>query len=256
MGLLAGLLVERLNRTSRDLRQTLAEKTAMEEELVRTARLAAVGRLSAGLAHEIRNPLASIRGAAEVLTDDYPAENPKRRLLDILLREAERLNSVLSRFLEFARSRPSAREELDLSEEACSVVELMANQQNIPPLELEAPEHCPALGQSQEVRQILINLILNAAAASLDGEPIALRVTLAGQRAEVAVLDHGPGFSDEALANFGTPFYSTREGGTGLGLATSLRAAENMGGSLEVDRRHREGARVVLTLPQPPAPED
>jgi len=256
MGLLAGLLVERLNRTSRDLRRTLAEKTAMEEELVRTARLAAVGRLSAGLAHEIRNPLASIRGAAEVLTDDYPAENPKRRLLDILLREAERLNSVLSRFLEFARSRPAAREDVDLAAEARNVIELMNNQKGIPDLNLQAPDRCPAQGQPEEIRQILVNLILNAAAVSPPQAGINIEVQSGAKHARVRVQDRGPGFSDEALANFGTPFFSTRDGGTGLGLATSLRAAENMGGHLDVDRSYRDGASVVLTLPQPSPPEE
>ncbi len=250
MGLLAGLLAERLHQTSQDLRRTFAEKTAVEEELVRSARLAAVGRLSAGLAHEIRNPLASIRGSAELLTDDYPADNSKRRLLDILLLETERLNTVLSRFLEFARQRPAAREELDLVAEARDVIALMANQKDIPPLRLEAPATCQALGELQAVRQILVNLVLNAAAVSPPQCPIIVQIRSTEKNAQIMIQDDGPGFSADALANFGTPFFSTREKGMGLGLAISLRAAEDMGGHLEVDRDFTTGARVVLTLPR------
>ena len=255
MGLLAGQLAERLNSTSRNLaltadnlQHTLDEKIAVEQELVRSARLAAVGRLSAGLAHEIRNPLASIQGAAEVLTDDFPPENPKRRLIDILLQESERLNLVLTRFLEFARSRPGNVEKIDLVQEVTAVVDLLTNQKDIPQLVAKMPDTCKVRGNSEEVRQILVNVILNAAAIDPSGQPIELRVTEDQSVGQIRVIDNGPGFSAEAIDNFGTPFYSSRHGGTGLGLATSLRTAENMGGTLWVDEEYEDGACVVLSL--------
>jgi two-component system, NtrC family, sensor histidine kinase HydH len=248
IGLLAGLLTDRLNLTSRNLRQTLAEKIAVEQELVRSARLAAVGRLSAGLAHEIRNPLASIQGSAEVLADDFPEENPKHHLLVILLRETERLNQVLSRFLEFARSKPGEQQSLDLVRETATVVDLMKNQKDIPDLVTEFPADCRVLGNAEQVRQILVNLILNAAAMGESGSPIRLMVNSGGSSGRVLVCDDGPGFSPEAMENFGTPFFSTRHEGTGMGLATSLRTAENMNGSLKVDENYKNGACVILEL--------
>ncbi len=255
MGLVAGQLVERLNFTSRNLAQTasnlqstLDEKNMMEQELIRSARLAAVGRLSAGLAHEIRNPLASIQGAAEVLTDDFPQNNPKRRLLDILLQESERLNQVLTRFLEFARSKPGEPASIDLVKEVNTVLDLLSNQKNIPTLVAQMPPICKARGNDEEVRQILVNVILNAAAMNPPGQPIQLAVISDNNQAMVKVTDSGPGFSAEAIENFGTPFYSSRHGGTGLGLATSLRSAENMGGTLSVDEEYEAGACVILTL--------
>ncbi len=248
MGLVAGQLAERLNLTSRNLQQTLDEKIAVENELVRSARLAAVGRLSAGLAHEIRNPLASIQGAAEVLADDFPAENPKRNLLDILLQETGRLNQVLSRFLDFARAKPGEQETVDLVQEVNSVIELMANQKDIPPLKTKLPPQCLVLGNGEQVRQILVNLILNAAAMSPGDSPVLITVETKGDSGRVMVIDQGPGFSDEAMENFGTPFFSTRHGGTGLGLATSLRTAENMNGSLGVADDLSMGTCVVLSL--------
>ena len=255
MGLVAGQLVERLNltsrnlsRTAKNLQHTLDEKIAVEQELVRSARLAAVGRLSAGLAHEIRNPLASIQGAAEVLTDDFPPDNPKRRLIDILLQETERLNQVLTRFLEFARSTPGDLKRIDLVQEVKTVVELLTNQKDIPQLVVKLPATCKVRGNSEEVRQILVNVILNAVAIDPSGQPIQVVVAETSGVGQIRVMDSGPGFSSEALENFGTPFYSSRHGGTGLGLATSLRTAENMGGTLSVDEEYKSGACVVLNL--------
>lgn len=248
MGLVAGLLTERLNLTSRNLQQTLDEKIAVEDELVRSARLAAVGRLSAGLAHEIRNPLASIQGAAEVLADDFPEKNPKRKLLNILLQETGRLNQVLSQFLDFARAKPGTQETVDLVHEVNSVVGLMANQKDIPPLVTSLPEECQVRGNREQVRQIVVNLVLNAAAMGLNSSPVTITVESDGTNGRLMVFDQGPGFTPEALENFGTPFFSTRHGGTGLGLATSLRKAENMNGSLSVADDLTIGACVILSL--------
>jgi len=257
VGLLSGILVSRidaakrrLQATARDLQRTLDEKSAVENELVRSARLAAVGRLSAGLAHEIRNPLASIRGAAEVLVDDYPEQNPKRRLLDILLEESGRLNTVLTRFLTFARSEPGTLQPFNLVTEAEAVVDLLAHQPETPQVILTGTEKpILALGNQQQIRQVILNLALNAAAMSPAGQPLEISLGMGKNSCFCAVQDQGPGFSPEDLENFGTPFYSARKGGTGLGLATSLRIVEDQGGTLTVDPNYQQGARVVLELP-------
>ncbi|MGD9547854.1 MAG: sensor histidine kinase [Candidatus Krumholzibacteriia bacterium] len=257
LGLLAGKLVERIDaargrlaRTAADLQDALDEKTRMEDELVRTARLAAVGRLSAGLAHEIRNPLASIQGSAEVLADDFPADHPKSDLLRILLQEAGRLNQVLTRFLTFARSEPGERAVFDLGEEVRTVADLLRHRPGNPVVDVRiAGAPCPAFANREQVRQVLLNLGLNAVAASGPSGRTSFSVERRDDRAVCRVCDTGPGFTSEGLENFGTPFYSTRREGTGLGLATSLRLAEDMGGTLTVDRGFAPGACVVLALP-------
>ena len=147
IGIVAGVLVSRRNRTA-------AEKAAMEEELVRAARLAAVGRLSAGLAHEIRNPLASIQGAAEVLQDDFPAAHPKGKLLRVLIEETGRLNTVLTRFLAFARPRPGGRERVDLAAEARRAVELAGHREGRRDVRARPrpppPARCAAIASSSD----------------------------------------------------------------------------------------------------------
>jgi len=260
VGLLSGILVTRINaardrlgRTAADLQLALDEKTAMEDELVRSARLAAVGRLSAGLAHEIRNPLASIKGSAEVLTDDFPEDHPKGRLLSILLEEANRLNDVLTRFLAFARSEPGERVPFDLGDEIRAVAELIRHRADAPAVELAIPDRgaCLVLGNREQIRQVLLNLALNGAAAAGPSGTLTVELSSAGGRCVCRVLDTGPGFTADAVANFGNPFFSTRPGGTGLGLATSLRIVEDLGGTLAVEDSDEPGGRVVMTLPEP-----
>ena len=140
----------------------------MEDELLRSARLAAVGRLSAGLAHEIRNPLASIQGSAEVLADDFPAGHPKAGLFPvILLQETGRLNLVLTRFLAFAQTEPG-----DRRPSICRGVRrssTCSGAAEAPAVVCEtsgAGPYCPAFGNREQVRQVLLNLGLNAVAAA------------------------------------------------------------------------------------------
>jgi len=258
IGLLTGILVARINaarsrlqQTAVDLRAALHEKTAMENELVRTARLAAVGRLSTGLAHEIRNPLASIQGAAEVLGDDFPADHPKGGLYRILLTETGRLNQVLTRFLAFARSEPGERAAFDLVGEAQAVGQLLAHQPDTAPLRISGETTVMAFGNREQIRQVLLNLAINAAAAAGPDGHVQLDLTQDDSHAICRVIDSGPGFTAEARDNFGTPFFSTKQDGTGLGLATSLRIVEDLGGTLRIEPDQNQGGRIVLALPIP-----
>ncbi len=257
VGLLTGTLVSRINaardrqkRTAEDLRVTLDQKTAMEAELVRSARMAAVGRLSAGLAHEIRNPLASIKGSAEVLADDFPEDHPKSRMFSILQEETGRLNQVLSRFLAFARSEPGEVAPFDLEQECRAVAQLMEHRPEPHIVSITTATGVPlARGNREQVRQVLLNLTLNAAEAGGADGNTRIKIDADGDEVHCSVIDSGPGFTDEARANFGTPFFSTKSDGTGLGLATSLRIIEDLGGTLEVDSGFMEGGRVLMVLP-------
>ncbi|MBK7046726.1 MAG: sensor histidine kinase [bacterium] len=249
VGLVAGVLVDREHATQRSLRRTLEDRDRMASQLLRSERLAAVGRLSAGLAHEIRNPLASINGAAEVLGDDFPAGHPKARLAAILRDESRRLNDVLTRFLTFARGAPATAAPFDLLAEARAVAELARRGPGTPEVTVDGPVSLPqAIGNPEQVRQVLLNLVLNGLAAAGPGGRIEMQVVAEGETVCCRVLDDGPGFSDEAAANFGTPFFSTTNGGTGLGLATSLRLIEDLGGTLVIDREAGRGC-VELRLP-------
>jgi signal transduction histidine kinase len=261
----SGILVDRgraaradLEATARNLRRTLDEKSAMERELVRRERLAAVGRLSAGLAHEIRNPLASIKGAADVLADDFTADHPRGRLLRVMQEETARLNRVLTRFLSFARSGRGQPIRCDLGAEIAAVADLVSHGEAAPLVAVDLPDTgtLELVANREEIRQLLMNLLLNATAAAGRQGRVRVAARREGETLLCVVEDDGPGFDAEALANFGVPFFSTREGGTGLGLATCARVVDDHGGSLRVDTTFSEGARLVVRLPAASRPPE
>ncbi len=260
VGLVCGVLVDRETRirvslelAGDDLRRTLTEKSAMAKQLVQAARLAAVGQLSAGLAHEIRNPLASIKGTADILADDFPDEHPKGRLLRILQAETRRLNEVLTRFLAYARPTSRQDSQVNLSEEINTVVDLVRHDHRDTTIKVDLPATAVMMvGDSQQIHQLLLNLLLNAALASGPGGRISVSLLADETHVQCLIQDSGPGFTPAARQNFGTPFFSTREGGTGLGLAMCVRVAEDHGGSITVDEEQSDGARVVVQLPRQP----
>lgn len=257
VGLVTGKLEDRERRTRDHLRRTLDERERLQAELVRSERLAAVGQLSAGLAHEIRNPLASIKGAAEILGDSTGGDRAdqtdgRSRMLAILKEETARLNEVLTRFLGFARPATEGASRFDLGDELRRLGDLLAHRPDAPRVSVRVPDGVhPCEGDLTQIRQLLLNLGLNAAEAAgpKPGGAVTLALSRQGHELVITVADNGPGFSPEALRNLGTPFFTTRPGGTGLGLATSLRLARDHGGDLVVDPVDTDGARVVVRLP-------
>lgn len=250
IGLVAGILEDRERRTRRRLRASLDERDRLEQELLRRERLAAVGQLSAGLAHEIRNPLASIKGAAEVLGDTEVADSPRGRMLAIIREEAGRLNDVLTRFLSFARPGEARPVRVDLRDELARLADLLAHRDPTADVTLTAgDEPLVVRGDLGQLRQLLLNVGVNAAEAAGPDGRVGLHAMSEGRRAVILIDDNGPGFTPEAVASLGTPFFSTRDGGTGLGLATSLRIARDHGGDVSVESGHDPGARVRICLP-------
>ncbi len=259
VGTLTGALVSRLHSTQRQLEGSAASlKTSLdrleqtEQRLITEARLAAVGRLSAGLAHEIRNPLASIKGSAELLADDFPSGHPKHRLLQVLMDESVRLNQVLTRFLAFARPRPLDRREFEIASEIEDVFSLLRGRGEGQDIRLELRAEDPGLriwGDREQLRQIFLNVLLNACQIAGAGGSVLVECVRRGGVCLIRVRDSGPGFSREALENAFTPFYSSRDQGTGLGLAISHRIAESHGGHIRVRNHPEGGALVEIELP-------
>jgi two-component system, NtrC family, sensor histidine kinase HydH len=242
----------RLEGAARDLGHSLDQLKSTEEQLVRSARLAAVGQLSAGLAHEIRNPLAAIKGSAELLADDFPPGHPKQRLLHVLIEESVRLNNVLSRFLAFAKPRPIEEHEFNIVEEIASVISLLQSRRTPPFVRFAfrpPPTPILLLADRERLRQVLLNIFLNACEATpTDG---AVRIDCAEQSGfcAITVRDEGSGFSREAIDNAFTPFFTTKEHGTGLGLAVSHRIVELHGGTIRLTNAAGGGGIVELLVP-------
>jgi two-component system sensor histidine kinase PilS (NtrC family) len=237
--------------------QDLTRLREMEEQAQRNERLADLGRVAAGLAHELRNPLASMAGSVELLRGGASLADEDRRLMDIVLREAGRLDQLVTRFLEYSRPAVPSRTRADLARVAGETLEVFSHDPAAARVRIEpARAPTPAWCDPDQLRQVLWNLLLNAAqAAPREGEPVAVRVRCALQPDGGALLeveDGGPGISPEDLAQVFTPFFTTKARGSGLGLATVQRIIDAHGGSVAAASAPGQGARFTVRLPAPP----
>jgi two-component system, NtrC family, sensor histidine kinase HydH len=260
------------------LRQVAAQVTVtlqnskLYERMKERARLAAIGEMAAGLAHEIRNPLGAIKGAAQLLqAAEGPAAEglaarggsapPEGEALRIIVEEANRLNNVVSQFLDYARPYRGDQTLLDLCTVVRRTVALLEQEQLAARVTLTldlAPELPQVRADAEQLRQVFLNLGLNAlqAMGEAGGQlTVAARLrhgTLRGQPAEfveASFRDTGPGIKEEDLPHLFIPFYTTKDKGTGLGLPICQRIVENHGGTIEVRSTPGEGARVTVVLP-------
>jgi two-component system sensor histidine kinase PilS (NtrC family) len=234
--------------------QDLTELRAMQEVVERSKRLADLGEVAAGLAHELRNPLASISGCVELLRAVEGLSPEDQRVLGIVLRETARLDALLGRFLAFSRpARPQPRP-VDLAALLGETLDVFAGDATAAGVAIErALAPTPAVCDADQLRQVAWNLLANAAQAIREsGKGTRIRVTCApepGGAATLAVEDDGPGMSEAQRERVFTPFFTTKAKGTGLGLAVVHRIVDAHGGSVAVHSRPGEGARFVVRLP-------
>ncbi len=229
--------------------QDLTEYKALEEQLKRADRLAAVGRLASGMAHEIRNPLASISGSVQLLLENPAMNAEERHLMGIVIREADRLNLLLSDFLGFARPTPVQFECVDVAALLNELIALLESSGQFVHLTIEKqfPDSVTMRLDRQKIRQALWDLMLNAAEAA--GENGTVRVVLDEQMALIAIEDSGSGVSEDDRTKIFEPFYTTKDRGTGLGLANVYSNIEAHKGTVFVAPAALGGARFVIELP-------
>lgn len=229
----------------------------IEEQLRRAERLSALGELSAVLAHEIRNPLGSIRGTAEILKDDLRPGEKKYEFLEILVKETDRLNRVVEDFLQLARPIQVERSTCDLVAELGVVVDLVSSEAAARGVRLLlVPAEIPQVpGDPEKLRQAFLNLILNGIQATMKEGVLTITVCRTGNDmgpppgVEISFADTGEGIAPDLLARIFEPFYTTKEGGTGLGLAITQRIVESHGGKIAVESEKGKGTVFRVRLP-------
>ena len=236
--------------------QDLTELRAMEAQVQRAERLAVIGSLAAGVAHEIRNPLASISGSVELLSNDASDQEDNRPLMNIITREIDRLNGMISDLLDYANPHPRKSIEFDLAVMVCETIQVFEQDRHFEAVELTLTDDSPREGlrlvaDPGKLRQVLWNLLRNAAeaAASSPGAAVKVAVKRAPSAAVIEVVDNGPGLSAEHLAQIFDPFFTTKTRGSGLGLATSHNIVTEHNGRLEVDSDLGAGCRFTVTIP-------
>jgi two-component system sensor histidine kinase PilS (NtrC family) len=220
----------------------------MEVAMQRAERLAAIGRLAAGVAHEIRNPLAAISGSIELLSQTAQSGADKE-LMSIVLREVERLNKLITELLEFARPRALETQRLDMAAALHEMLRVLDHDKRLEGrVELRAPAAVWVEADPAQLKQVIWNLLRNAVEAGGTG-PIEVEARAATGQAFLSVRDHGVGLTAEQRARLFEPFYSTKEGGTGLGLAMVHRIVEAHRGAIEVNAPADGGAAFTIVLP-------
>ncbi|HZX97331.1 MAG TPA: ATP-binding protein [Myxococcales bacterium] len=232
--------------------QDLTELRQMEEAVRRTDRLAVVGGLAAGLAHEIRNPLASMCGSIEILGSSPGLDEQERRLMQVVQSEAERLEGLVREFLSFARPVSPALEALEGSAAVAETMELFRPQLAERGIEVSVRAAAPVWlrADPRQLRQVLWNLLGNAADATPRGGRVEIRLFASGEHGVLEVADTGEGIAEEDLQRIFDPFFTTKERGTGLGLAIVHRIVEAHGGEVSVRSDPGQGSTFRVVLPR------
>ncbi len=227
--------------------------TEAEASVRRSERLAALGQLTAGLAHELRNPLGTIK-AASVLLESHRQAMPAvaAEIAGYISGEVDRTNSLITRFLDFARPIELRTGPVDLNQLADIAIEHLANEDPSRPLNVHRnydPGLPPVLGDEELLERILFNLIQNAVQASQEGAVVTVKTRHEQGLVEVAILDRGAGIPSEDLERIFNPFFTTKVGGIGLGLAISSKIADEHGGAIRVESEPGRGSVFFLRLP-------
>lgn len=249
------------NRSAADRARAVAEELAeanrrlleAEAEMRRSERLAALGQLTAGLAHELRNPLGTMKASAEILLQRIdPAEEIPREMAGYIASEVDRTNSLITRFLDFARPVKLRTASVDLNTVLDRAVEHLTRQTPgaPPPLHKNYDPALPRVeGDAELLERVFFNLIQNALQASPPDATVTMKTRHAAGVVEVAVLDRGAGIRAEDLEQIFNPFFTTKPGGVGLGLAICAKIVDEHGGRIRVESEVGRGSTFLVTLP-------
>lgn len=240
--------------------QDLTQLKAMEEQIRRIEKLKALGELSVGIAHEIRNPLASISGSIQVLKGGLRLGGEDGRLMEIVINETERLNALITDFLLFAKPVQEKRERFDLGELLSETAEMFRNSPEAKGLGISAnvDEGVYIDGDRRQISQVFWNLLLNSAQAAGGNGTIEVSLSLMRSNgalpgikptAEIQVKDNGIGIAPEDIGRIFDPFFTTKERGTGLGLAIAHRIVESHSGTIEVQSAAGRGSVFTVSFP-------
>lgn len=251
-------LSEKLEKSYDKLHQETQLLLEAETQLSAAQKLSALGQLSASMAHEIKNPLSSIKGTAEILLDEFPKDHPKREFVEILLKETTRLNNTVEEVLQFSRRDLPGKGKKNIPDEPLSqvierVTNLLGSQLRKKSISLsmtgwEIGKDLPVVGE--KLSQVFLNILLNAIDATPPKGEIIITTTKLDNGYSVSIKDNGPGIPDELKDKIFDPFYSTKDGGTGLGLSISKKIIESYSGTLTLSNAESGGVCFTVFLPK------
>jgi two-component system sensor histidine kinase PilS (NtrC family) len=234
--------------------QDLTEVKKLEGRARFNEQLAAVGELAAGIAHEIRNPLASISGSVQVLSNELNVGSTERRLMEIIVSESNRLSGILEEFLRFVRPQERRVAVFDVANTVSEVMEIFRLSDEISDahqIEVDvSPPKSMLSGDRDQIRQIIYNVAKNAVRAMDAGGRLQVHGRESRDRYTIQFVDTGRGMSPDELSRLFTPFSTAFDDGTGLGMAIVRRIVEDHGGTIDIESRPGEGTTVTIYLPR------
>jgi len=228
------------------------ERSAVEEKLTRAEHLAEIGQLAASLAHEIKNPLAGISGAIQIMREAMDSDDPHRPIASEILGQVKRLDATVKDLLQYARPLPPRLRRVNLDTVVTRVLSVLREEPALRRVRIQCsnPSDDHAVrGDEAQLEQLLMNLIINAAHASEDDGSIDVSLTQRNGVMHLIVQDYGEGMTEETRAQAFDAFFTTKAKGTGLGLSICRRIVEAHGGDMELDSELGRGTRVVVSLP-------
>ena len=248
--------IGRLGRNFNDMVGQLREnrdtlQKMHETQMSRAEHLATLGELAAGLAHEVRNPLAGISGAVDIIGQELPASSPNRAIVGEVQREVRRIQSLLTELLDYARPRPFNIHPADLNATIEHCIQLARQQVASRPIEIVfAASDLPSVAHDPfQIERLVLNLLLNAFQAIEKEGTVTIDVVTDQGFARIAVRDTGSGISADHLSHIFRPFFTTKRQGTGLGLSLSRRIVEQHGGHIDVQSIPGQGTEFLIWLP-------
>ncbi|MFH2122448.1 MAG: ATP-binding protein [Pseudomonadota bacterium] len=232
--------------------QDLSQVKSLEEELRRSERLAALGKMAAGVAHELRNPLSSIKGLAILLKSRFQEESSDQETADILVQEVERLNRSIGELLDYARPQKLNKENIlpeEVVRKAVSLIRMDAESMGVR-INVVMADNLPFLSADQDkLNQVFLNLFLNSIQAMEQGGALDIQVMAEGKNVLFTIKDTGCGVRKEDLPRIFDPYFTTKPEGTGLGLAMSMKIVEEHGGTMTFQSEKDVGTTVIVSLP-------
>jgi two-component system, NtrC family, sensor histidine kinase HydH len=243
---------EQLEKAGSQLKEAYQKLNETFDRLRHSDRLASLGQLSAGIAHEIRNPLGSIQGAVDILAQDLPTEDPKSEFALIARKEISRLEKLTGEILQFSKPAPPKQLPIDwreLVDAACRLCSDQARRQGVEIVKPIASQGGVILVDPEQVKQVLLNILINA----IQAQPGGGRITIEGHREAgelvISIQDSGSGITKEQLDRIFDPFFTTRREGTGLGLSISFQLVKNNGGRIWAISEPGQGACFRVSFP-------
>ena len=243
---------ERLEYASSELKTAYQKLNETFDQLRHSDRLASLGQLSAGIAHEIRNPLGSIQGAVEILGQGLPAEDPKSEFDQIARKEVARLEKLTGEILQFSKPAPPKQlptEWREIVDAACRLCADQANHQGVDIVTRVSTSEATILVDPQQVKQVLINILINAIQAQPEGGKITILSYVEANESTISIQDSGRGIKPEQLHSIFDPFFTTKREGTGLGLSISYQLVKNNGGRIWATSEPGQGACFHVGFP-------